>query len=170
MFACAVGLSAVAHAGTITTTFNVTSGTFAPEFVWEPNAPVDPVIGSFTITYDPTVSVTNQLTGPGSININVSSALVFSYDSTFHELFIGGAVAGAAAIAVGTNDFGLEINSPETAPSLFHLFYSQAGYPGLVWTTLSGNVSVSPEPASLVLFAGGSLLVAAIRRNRLKSN
>src|SRR5947209_3943424 len=173
MFGCAIGLSAVAHAGTITTTFNVIAVKFVPALPGAPNAPVDPIFGSFTITYDPTVSVTNQLTGPGSININVSTALVFSYDSTLDELWIGGAASGATAIPIGVNDFSLEIDSPATAPSFIHLSYSKAGYPpssNPVWVSFSGSASASPEPASLVLFAGGLLLVATVRRNGMKSN
>ena len=53
--------------------------------------PVDPVTGSFDITFDPTQNYTDAagITSP-SINVPVDYSWVFNYDSTTGDLTVGG--------------------------------------------------------------------------------
>src|SRR5215510_9584182 len=80
---CALALGAeatkVASAATITETIDFTASGFTPS-----GAPVDPVIGSFTITIDPTMSILEGTTvSLGNLNITPSTiAPFFNYTAT----------------------------------------------------------------------------------------
>jgi hypothetical protein len=85
-FACALALASTgagkpANAATITETISFTASDF-PSF--PPGAPVDPVIGSFTITIDPTMSILEGTTvSLGNLNITPSTiAPFFNYTAT----------------------------------------------------------------------------------------
>jgi hypothetical protein len=100
-------------------------------------APVDPVTGSFKITFDPNaatpyVDSTSGITN-ASINIPVDSAFAFSYSTTgpdAFELVVGGANAGAGVVNFFTNDFYLHILDFTTSPTFQQLGYttSNGGY------------------------------------------
>jgi hypothetical protein len=70
-------------------------------------APVDPVTGSFTISFDPTLSYTDETAGitltPGSLNIALGSTLSFSYNAPTSmlpatTLVVGGISDGAQQV------------------------------------------------------------------------
>jgi hypothetical protein len=85
MFALSAGASQTVNAATITETINFTATGFAITAPAVP--PINPVTGSFTITFDPTVAVPSfggtSIT-LDSINISVVSPqpVVFDYDPT----------------------------------------------------------------------------------------
>ena len=125
--------------------------------------PTDPVTGSFTITFDPTQTYTDDTAGitGGKVNLALDSAFSFDYSPTGNsngsadELVVGGLADGAAAVTFNppTNDFLIHIDTFTTAPTFQQLLYSQTGLPpndngALFYTDLpnsgSGTVTVTP--------------------------
>src|ERR1700722_17540256 len=102
--------------------------------------PTDPVTGSFTITFDPTLTYVDQTTGItlNSLNISLVSALSFDYSpnsytigaTTFGagELVVGGVESGACCITLPSTDpdFYLQILTVTTTPAFNQLGYLTA--------------------------------------------
>jgi hypothetical protein len=97
-------------------------------------APVDPVTGSFTISFDPALSYTDETVGItlNSLNIALGSTLSFSYNAPTSmlpatTLVVGGLSDGAQQVFVdpSSDDFWLFINDFATAPSFDQVGYSQ---------------------------------------------
>ena len=117
---------------------------------------MDPVTGSFTISFDPTLSYADQTAGitltPGSLNIALSSALSFSYNAPGSglptgTLVVGGLQAGAQMVQFGpsTNDFWLFITSFASAPAFDQVGYSQTSVSANnLFDTHDGAVTVTP--------------------------
>jgi hypothetical protein len=151
-------LPRAAEASTITETIDFTAK--------GSGGPVDPVTGSFTITYDPTLHYWNE-TGPditlNSLNIALDSPLSFSYDPGSY-LQVGGLAGSAIGYSWGSNDFVLSL-FPSYAPYNF-LAYSQVGqtsgfYSSDVSATYTPvSLATTPIPAS-VLMMGTALLALA---------
>jgi hypothetical protein len=157
---------AAAEAGTITETVDfVASGTGGPQ---------DPVTGSFTITYDPTLHYWNE-TGPdivlNNLNIALDSPLSFTYDPGSY-LQVGGLAGWAIGLTYGANDFVLSL-----FPGFFNsIAYSQVGETGAFYssditaTYTPVGVATTPIPASLLLLLtalAGLSGVAFLRRGRM---
>jgi PEP-CTERM motif len=120
-------------------------------------APVDPVTGSFTISFDPTLTYTDETAGitltPGSLNIALDSALSFSYNAAGSglptgTLVVGGLQAGAQMVQFmpSSNDFWLFINTFATAPAFDQVGYSQTSVASVnnLFDTHDGSVTVTP--------------------------
>jgi hypothetical protein len=109
-------------------------------------APVDPVKGSFEISFDPTQTYTDQTAGIklDALNIALGSALSFSYTTTgtfAGVLVVGGVEDGASKVqfSPSTNDFWLFINNYASAPSFKQLGYSQT-------SVSTDNLFFTPDP------------------------
>jgi hypothetical protein len=172
-------LPAIAATVNDNVTFSATSFSGgAPPSYTVGTAPVDPVTGSFTITFDPTKTYLDSTTGItlGSLNISLDSALSFDYSPSSYviglttfaagELVVGGLDDGACCIVipVTSNDFYLQILNFTSAPAFNQLGYSIAADGDYFYSTIGasgGSVSVTPEvsttplPAALPLFAAG---------------
>jgi hypothetical protein len=170
-------LPATAATVTDVVTFSATSFTGGPPPLYTGGtAPTDPVTGSFTITFDPTLTYTDSTTGItlNSLNISLVSALSFDYSpnsytigaTTFGagELVVGGVESGACCITLPSTDpdFYLQILTVTTTPAFNQLgyltadgsyFYSAIGTSGGSVTVTP--VSTTPLPAALPLFATG---------------
>jgi hypothetical protein len=127
---------------------------------------MDPVTGSFTITFDPTQTYTDS-TGItlNTQNISLDSPLVFDYSPSTGELVVGGSSDGAAGVYLesGNADFYLQILAFTSAPTFNQLgyvtedgsyFYSAIGTGAGSSVTVT-PVSATPLPAALPLFATG---------------
>jgi hypothetical protein len=171
-------LPAKAASVTDDVTFSASGFTSFPTGV---TPPTDPVTGSFTITFDPTLSYTDLTTEGssitlGSLNITLGSALSFCYSPTAYtcsgsafsagELVVGGSNAGAATVIYGpgadtTNDFTLQLSSFTSSPVMTLLLYAQTSNDSTFFDSSVGSVSVTPVvsatpvPAALPLFATG---------------
>jgi PEP-CTERM motif len=138
--------------------------------------PVDPVVGDFTITFDPTLDYVNETAGitGKSLNIALDSAFAFSYSTSDGILRVGGIENGVSEIDGFTNDFFLDIGDIATTPLFFGLSYVQGTNQVFDSLRTDGSVDVTPvspgvpEPSTWVMmllgFAG--LGVAGYRASR----
>ena len=136
------------------------------------NPPVDPVTGSFAITFDNAANLTNQTTGLSiiSFNITVPSGIGFDYYAASDTLLIGGLLGGVNTIPGNVDDFMLAILDISTVPEFQILFYTQADNNNTPHMARSLNGTVGPlavpEPASLALFGAGIVAAGLIRRRK----
>jgi hypothetical protein len=165
--AAIVLFSVSASAATITDKVMFNASNFAPA-----QSPTDPVTGTFTITFDPTLNYADTTDGIvlDSLNIKLGSAISFNYNSTTDKLSVGGIANGTDVIqfAPGTDDFFLSINGFVSGnPAFDQTFYAQAGATDLFSTgAVSGSVTTVtavPGPIAgaglpgLILASGGLL-------------
>lgn len=151
-----------ASATTVTQTVNFTASGFVP-FV--PAAPVNPVTGSFTFTFDPALTSFNDTSIiTNSLNISVAG-VGFDYVPGADLLTIGGQVSGIPAVGVGTNDFLLVLGGFVDGPLSPTFRYSQGGF---VYTATNVEISAVPLPPAFVLMmsALGALALIALRQSR----
>jgi hypothetical protein len=136
-------------------------------------APVDPVTGSFTITFDPTQTYTDSTAGIAlnSLNIALGSAISFSYSPTAtpsllaDELIVGGVSDGACCITIGPpvpdSDFYLHIYTFTANPTFQQLGYAVAAGGYFYTAGETGTVSVTPissgvpEPSTWAMMLAG---------------
>jgi hypothetical protein len=101
-------------------------------------APVDPVVGSITVTFDPAGGdIQEQTSGISlnSLNIPLGSAIGFSYVTSSDALIFGG-ISGTVETVNGGDDFSFSIHGDSTlTPSgMFGFAYSEAAFPGRFFT------------------------------------
>ena len=136
--------------------------------------PVDPVTGSFRISFDPTMTYTDETAGItlGALNIPLGSALSFDYSPTGNsngladELVVGGLQDGAGTIQINpsTDDFYLHIYTFTSSPTFQQLGYTEAAIsPSYYYNDPmnglgSGSVTVTsviPEPSTWAMMLLG---------------
>lgn len=166
----------VADASVVNKIVSFSADTFQSAF--GATAPNDPVTGSFSITLDDALDYTNSTIGIslGSLDIALSSALSFNYNSVTDRLEVGGIANGASVInySPADNDFWLFINGfLSGAPVFDQLGYARAALNGQYWYTINGTGSVGvndapppavPLPAALPLLAAALGGLALLRR------
>jgi hypothetical protein len=156
----------VAVADLITRTFSFTGSGFGPA------APVDPVFGSFTVSFDPTVtnfgslpSFTSNLNFPGPYNF------IFRPGQNFGELGAGHCDMVGCSAGAGNDNVVVDIFGAATAnPFISALFYStdivdHTGVFEASTTTLSFTEPV-PEPSSLLILYASLASLALFGRKR----
>lgn len=134
--------------------------------------PVPVVIGSFTVTFDDALPVTDATAGLkiNSLNIPVGSPITYSYElGEFGFIRFGGLQSGSGNLALGTNDILFQFSERFGGV----LFYTSTLTPTSSYFTTNVAVTVTnaavPEPATWALmmvgFAGiGASLRGAKRR------
>jgi len=171
-------------------TFSATSFSGgAPPSYTGGTAPVDPVTGAFTITFDPTQTYTDSTTGItlNSLNISLDSALSFTYSPNPYTaggfpfpggaLIVGGNSAGACCITLPSTDpdFYLQILSFTTTPTYNQLGYLTADGNFFYGTISDGSVTVTPVaatplPAAFPLFGTGLGAMGLLGWRRKRKN
>jgi hypothetical protein len=141
--------------------------------------PVDPVNGEFTISFDPTLTYSNDAADITlkNLNINLGSAICFSYETVVDGSFaagtlrVGGSFDGSDTVqySPATDDFWLFIPGIATTPTFSQVGYAQVDAGNNLFYTINqtGSVTVTPipEPVTLTLLAlGGALTVMRRRR------
>jgi hypothetical protein len=145
--ACILALTTgPANATAITETINFTAGGFA-------GAPIDPVVGSVTLTFDPMTSVNGGTTiALNQLNITPSAnPLFFNYFAPTGQLGVCSTASlspppPACLISAGDNSFFLSLLvSPLGTPTFVDFLYSQSTSTANFSASV-GSVSIVPAP------------------------
>jgi hypothetical protein len=151
----ALGISNVsAQASSITLNYDFSAHGF------NAGAPVDPVTGSFSVTFDNATDLTDVTSGVSVTNLNIAlgSAPAFTYESALDRFLIGGLSAGN--LVAGTDDIALVLDQVSTNPTFELFVYTTAPVTDNVFSTLEGELTPTapaavPEPATLSLLGLG---------------
>ena len=140
--------------------------------------PINPVVGSVTVAFDPALGLINNQTSGitvNSLNVPVASPIAFSYSAAnTDELQIGGLDQGTSQLTEGVNDFLLDIFDASGALPFFgNMDYTSTSRPFSVFqpgsradgTVSIGGVSV-PEPSTLWLIVTACFTTLASMRIR----
>lgn len=172
--------AAPCHAALVTHSFSFTAKELftvsGPDF-----APVDPISGMVTVTFDASVTRVDQTTGVVLNSINLptpTSPVAYTYRADFDKLIVGGVFANANGIRAGEDDFFVVFDGATSLSPTFSQFaYALVDFPLGVWTSFSGSVTRGdpvpdpgptadvPEPTSLALVLTAAL-AAGLRRGR----
>lgn len=117
-------------------------------------APVDPVVGSFSVTFDNATDLTDVTSGISVTNLNipVDSTIGFTYLVLGDVLAIGGLQNGANAVVAGANDFLISFLGASTPSPTVRFDYAVTESTVLEAETvrlIPSPPAGIPEPASL---------------------
>ncbi|HEY2616572.1 MAG TPA: PEP-CTERM sorting domain-containing protein [Acetobacteraceae bacterium] len=183
-----LALAVPAAAAPITRTYDVTVNNVHDLTGNNVAAPFNPVVGSFTVTFDPALlTIVNQTSGitVNSLNLTVASPIAFSYSAAnTDEVQIGGLDQGTGGLTDGLSDFLVDIfdasgqqpffgnmtytiSATTVATGQFSDFGPSSRADGTV--TVVPGLAV-PEPPMSVLFLAGGLLSVAVKRRGKSRN
>jgi hypothetical protein len=124
-------------------------------------APVDPVTGTYAVTFDNDFPIVERTTGItlSNLNIDIDGPPAFFYDPTTDLLILGSTFNGLLTVFRDTNDFFLTVGHASTHPIDVQLVYAQRGSDIFIGGAALRRTPV-PEPSTLALVLSGALLGA----------
>jgi hypothetical protein len=167
-------VTAPAHAALITDTIDFTASDFQSN---NPavSPPIDPLKGSFTFTYDPTVASPDPTTAGFTLHsltlANLAYPTAFDYTGSGADLLVGSFHNNSGGFFPGHNSFFLELAGlHDNNPTFFAAFYSIDGLTGTYFGTNTGTVDLVsqtvqnpvPLPPALPLFGSGVMMLAGV--------
>jgi len=129
-----------------------------------PHIPPDPVVGSFTVTFDPQVAYLNLQTSGlvvNSLNLaffpGIKSGFEYFPDHNGGELVISGTTFPAGVLAGTPGFLFIALNLQTPHPTLYNFFdWSNTGFPAVIELDhVSGTITPVPEGNTLLLLATG---------------
>jgi hypothetical protein len=174
-FACTFALlfSAASPASPVTRTFSFTATNFEFAFGSPGPAPVDPVAGVVSVTFDDDIDQVDVTTGVSFKGFNfavdtVSAIPGFSYSPVDKLLLIGTVCqcgsGSVTAIGPDADSFLLGIMNPAGKAGFALFAFSQSGFPDVALAN-SGTIAAVPDtPTWLALTLGFGAVGAAFRR------
>ena len=140
-------------------------------------APVNPVMGDFTFSFDNAASFDSTDIGLTVNSFNLPHGVKFSYIAGAPDLMFlsDGAYLEGCGATSGLNQFCTSISKVSTAPKIGSFYYSSVAAPG-IWEASTieleaafGGAAV-PEPSTWAMMIGGFAMIgAAIRRRRIST-
>jgi hypothetical protein len=139
--------------------------------------PVSPVMGTFTLTFDPTLDYLSDTTAGltlDSLNVASDSQAAFTYSASTGAFVIGGLAHGIEGFGANTNDFSFHGQFIGSSLWFRSLLYSTASNNGFYYSQsgsaspMSPPVAVAPLPAALPLFGAALLGLGFIATRRKK--
>lgn len=168
-----LGCLGSAEATPITKTVDFTASGFIPDFPFPSliDPPVNPVTGSFTLTFDPSVLTLGDTTHitTNSLNINVPG-VVFDYFPLFDTLVIGGLPLGAVGIVPYSDDFMLVLAGFVHGSGWNEFLYSQRGKTVFLATSVETSPVPLPQTWFLLVSGLGVLALLAWRGRKRTEN
>ena len=156
-------VAGASNATVVTQAFSLTASGF------EAGAPVEPVSGLFTFTYDDAAFLTPPsavgLTLSG-FNVPYAGPALFSYIKGSNLLVVGNNLGGFGSFTVSpaTPGFGFAITNVSTTPTVSSFTYSADGH---LWHASNITLTAVPEPTAWsLMIAGFGLAGAGLRLAR----
>ena len=193
MLALAVLGGAAANAAVVTKTYNVEFDSLLDPFAGA-TPPVSPLLASFTLTFDPTISYVNDTADivTNELNVPVDSPIGFSsgVDTSTGDLYvsIGGLQNGPGLVGFDSNDFvlqlrfaGGDLSKPSLPlcsdpgfscgglPTTYASGYTSTRYPDSLFLGLVATVTPAPEPATWAMMLTGFAGLGATLRMRRRT-
>ncbi|WP_270934425.1 PEP-CTERM sorting domain-containing protein [Falsiroseomonas oryzae] len=130
--------------------------------------PVDPVFGSFDITYEVAPVWYSSESGITNFTSNFAVGSVgFCFEPNGELLGVGGIYNSPCTISGGSNDFALIIKHSVSYPEFSHFWFGQEGNNGL-FRSATGWITFEPlpmpEPGTMILLSAGLLILASSLR------